>query len=229
MKIFKNPIFMFILGVFVSSGFIVFAEYIVSADKIEYAPNVSVKDKIDDLYAHIKPAYTGSTTITPSKNTQTLNTNNKLLNSNITINPIPSNFADLSVSTITNANDIISGKKAFMADGTLLTGTGAECIRGSFVWQDSYSTNGYKLSSFDPTYFVLSGLNNGSNIRRLFYYNKNYNTSKLYSISLDTSSNSSNSVSETTIGTSFRIDNGLILKWSSASSTGQTYYYMVCK
>ena len=50
MKVFKNPIFMFILGVFVSSGFMVFAEYIVTADKIEYSANISVKDKIDDLY-----------------------------------------------------------------------------------------------------------------------------------------------------------------------------------
>ena len=133
MKVFKNPIFMFILGVFVSSGFIVFAEYIVSADKIEYAPNVSVKDKIDDLYTKIKPAYTGNTTVTPSKSTQTLNTNNKLLNSNITINPIPSTYKNLTTVTDVTPDNLLSNVKAYTNDGTLVTGNiSVNCIKGSY-------------------------------------------------------------------------------------------------
>lgn len=80
---------MFILGGITFSGLTVFAEYIVSADKIEYAPNVSVKDKIDDLYSKVKPDYTGNVEITPTKKEQTLLTNGKTLNSNITINAIP--------------------------------------------------------------------------------------------------------------------------------------------
>lgn len=38
------------------------------------------------------PAYTGATTITPSGETQILNTADKSLYENITINPIPSNY-----------------------------------------------------------------------------------------------------------------------------------------
>ncbi len=51
MKNIKSYLLMFILGGICFSGIGAFAEYIVTADKIEYATNVSVKDKIDDLYS----------------------------------------------------------------------------------------------------------------------------------------------------------------------------------
>lgn len=38
------------------------------------------------------PPYTGNVTVTPSRETQTLATANKILLTNITINPIPSNY-----------------------------------------------------------------------------------------------------------------------------------------
>lgn len=38
------------------------------------------------------PAYTGATEITPSQETQTLNTANKSVYQNIVVNPIPSNY-----------------------------------------------------------------------------------------------------------------------------------------
>lgn len=38
------------------------------------------------------PDYTGATIITPSRSAQTLYTSGKAVNSNITINPIPSNY-----------------------------------------------------------------------------------------------------------------------------------------
>ena len=50
MKILKNPIFMFILGGIILSS-VTYAATKVEADKIEYSENVSVKDKIDDLYS----------------------------------------------------------------------------------------------------------------------------------------------------------------------------------
>ena len=38
------------------------------------------------------PVFTGDYTITPSSETQVLNTQYKLMNDNVTINPIPSNY-----------------------------------------------------------------------------------------------------------------------------------------
>ena len=42
--------------------------------------------------AHDLPTYTGATTVTPTTETQTLQTANKSVLSDITINPIPSNY-----------------------------------------------------------------------------------------------------------------------------------------
>ena len=49
MKLVKNPLFTFILGIIIS-GSVVFAATQISASEIEYDSTHSVKDKIDDLY-----------------------------------------------------------------------------------------------------------------------------------------------------------------------------------
>ena len=38
------------------------------------------------------PNYTGSYTVTPTQSTQTLNTKDKTMTGNVTVNPIPSNY-----------------------------------------------------------------------------------------------------------------------------------------
>lgn len=53
MKLFKNPIFMFILGGIIFTTVSVYANFKIQADEIEYSNGVSVKDKIDDLYTGI--------------------------------------------------------------------------------------------------------------------------------------------------------------------------------
>ena len=50
MKLFKNPIFMFILGALIFTTVGVYATIKIEANEIEYSEGVSVKDKIDDLY-----------------------------------------------------------------------------------------------------------------------------------------------------------------------------------
>ena len=49
MKFFKNPIFMFTLGIIIS-GCVAFAATQINANEIKYDNTHSVKDKIDDLY-----------------------------------------------------------------------------------------------------------------------------------------------------------------------------------
>lgn len=153
MKNIKSYLLMFILGGICFSGIGAFAEYIVTADKIEYATNVSVKDKVDDLYTKVKPIYTGSVEVTPSASTQTLQTNNKILNSNITINPIPSSYKNISDTTITSASDIAKGKYAYNSSGTRLLGTAT--IVNIFTMKlrtESYSSTDAGITNYNiPT------------------------------------------------------------------------------
>lgn len=47
---------------------------------------------VTEIHGGAYPEYTGSTMITPTTETQTLNTKDKSVLSNITINPIPNNY-----------------------------------------------------------------------------------------------------------------------------------------
>jgi hypothetical protein len=60
----------------------------------EFTKNIiSVEAEIATNIKHSElPAYTGETEVTPSNETQTLQTANTALYDNITINPIPSNY-----------------------------------------------------------------------------------------------------------------------------------------
>ena len=51
MKVFKNPIFMFLLGAIIFTGIGAYATIKLQASEIEYSEGVSIKDKIDDLYS----------------------------------------------------------------------------------------------------------------------------------------------------------------------------------
>ena len=201
------------------------------SDKVDYSEGVTVKDKIDDLYTKVKPSYTGSTTITPATSTQTLSTNGKVLNSNITINPIPSSYKELTTTTDVSANSLLSGVKAYTSDGELVTGNiSTDCVSGNFVWQSSYSTNGYQIANFKPSYFLISGTPNDG-IRYIFYYNNSISTNNFYNIKIP--SNGDESINYTTTSlvnnTKWAMDNnGLIMKWSTGW-TGYTINYMICK
>ena len=177
MKILKNPIFMFILGGICFYSISVFAEYVVSADKVEYSSNVSVKDKIDDLYTRVKPVYNGNTEVTPTKNNQTLLTNGKILNSNITINKIPDKFVDISDSTLTSSNELMNGKVAYKADGTKIVGSVSvnDCISGTY--NHKANTQWQIQLSFSPTFYLLKLSHNMQGQVVLFYENT---TNKTY-------------------------------------------------
>ena len=66
---------------------------------------VSNKQSVIDQYSGYS-LYTGSTTFTPTTSSQTISTKDKMLNSNITINAIPSKYTNLSFGTPQYAEDL---------------------------------------------------------------------------------------------------------------------------
>ena len=69
-------------------------------------------DALDALYANINSKYTGVTEVIPSQSSQTLNTKDKVLTKNITINAIPNTYKNLTSSTPVSVSDIVSDKKS---------------------------------------------------------------------------------------------------------------------
>ena len=229
MKNIKNYLLSFILGGIIFSGITVFAEFIVTADKIEYSANVSVKDKIDDLYTKVKPSYSGIVEITPTKSNQVLLTNNKIVNSNIIINKIPDKFIDISDSTIDVSNDLTIGKVAYKANGTRILGSHVEeCVNGSHVWTQNDSTNGYNVVNYRPSLFSITATD-VSGARFFWYYNSSINATQFYTVKPNNTESVVilRSFSEQT---SFNLgSNYLQLKWGISSWLGQTLYYTVCR
>ena len=165
MKNIKNYLLSFILGGIIFYSISVFAEYIVTADKIEYSTNVSVKDKIDDLYTKVKPTYTGVTTYTPDANGKTFETAGKILNSNIVIDPISTNLKDIHDSTVTSNSDVALGKVAYKSDGTKLTGT-LEAY--SAVTTTTYASG--VITKTGAGTFWTQQISVGKNVRKVIIY-----------------------------------------------------------
>ena len=219
-KFIKNNIVGFVLGAIIFSGISVFATLAITADQIEYSPNVSVKDKIDDLYTKVKPAYTGTTSVTPTDSEQVLQTAGKYLSSNITVgaSTIPSNYKDVTNSTITSASDILSGKKAYLSDGTLATGTRAECVIGKVPKGSGHR----QLANFKPSTFLFFNLDADKKYWGNFY-NAEYSLTNIVAFNIN---------NQTTYTTSFAgnltVDNtGLYIDWDTTSYNN--LLYLACK
>ena len=224
-KFIKNNLLGFILGAIIFSGIGAYAEYIITADKVEYSKDISVKDKVDDLYTKVKPSYTGATSITPSTTTQTLQTNNKLLNSNITINPIPSTYKSLTTTTTATASDLLAGKTAYDNNGNLITGNiSTNCVSGTFTCSTCTTSNGQLIASIiNPTQITIFN-NSYKNLQYIFYYNKNISSNVLFSTS---DSNSYLHVSST-FEAKFKVLNNKLYIYNFAAE-GTTWYYTICK
>ena len=60
--------------------------------------SISIESSGKDLNMNVEKGvgtYTGTTTVTPTEETQTLYTAGFMMNSNVTINPIPSNYGKI--------------------------------------------------------------------------------------------------------------------------------------
>ena len=232
-KIFKSRILLVIVTVILTGSISVYAAGRYYANQVEYEPsnpnfNVdNMADALDALYTNIKPEYTGAIEVTPSQSSQTLNTKDKALTKNITINPIPNTYKNLTTQTNATASDILSGKTAYTSDGTLVTGNiSTNCISGSHVWTQNDANNGFKLTDYAPSYFAVSAYLSKASVGFIWYYNKNINANEFYSIS--SSTDATLSTVPLSSNSSFGINNNLVLRWSS-NWVGETLYYMVCK
>ena len=228
-KVFKNNIKL-IIGIIIGgllSGGVVYAA--VSASAVTYSNTNSglkdsngnnvtnVQEAIDVLYSKVKPAYTGTTTFTPTETVQTILTNGKLLNSDITINAIPSTYKYLEESTSVDASKLLSGETAYDNLGNYITGTHTEeCVKGSFSW----TSEPYQIAPFNPSFFVVYGTS----------------TSRWYHV-YDRENDSSNTIgfndelsqypAKFSLSTNFTINNGLYTKNTNIDPF--TAYYIACR
>lgn len=226
MKITKSNLFFFLLGAIIFTGVGAFAAIKIDADKVNYSEGVTVKDKIDDLYTKVKPNYTGSTTITPSTSTQTLSTNGKILNNNITINPIPATYKNLSQSTTVEANKLLSGYTAYNQDGMKITGTlSTNCISTSFTCSTCNTSSGQVIADMAPTSFILYGYN-GTNFTTLMIYDSRINNSKFLTTNVSTGSGTIK-YADGNFSNKYLISNNKLYarNWGSNG----TFYIMACK
>ena len=151
----KGYIFSFIFGLMVATTVTVVASNL-NASEIDYK-NTKVSDALDTLYQRSTyTEYNGTTTITPSTEIQTLNTNNKLLKNNLTINAIPSTYKNLSTVTDFTASDLIYGKTAYNSNGELITGSiiGGNCVYGTITCTDT-AGDLIKIVDFNPSVLDL--------------------------------------------------------------------------
>ena len=155
MKLIKNPIFMFILGIIIS-GTTVFAVTQISASEIEYDNTHSVKDKIDDLY----------TTATTFKNLS--QTTTATASDLLTGKTAYDNLGNLITGNI-SISDCVSGTytKPANSNVNLVYGITATRVLISFF---NPNGTGNKLLVYDPNinnYYVIGYTNNSPSITGL--------------------------------------------------------------
>ena len=141
-----------------------------------------------------------------------------ILGSNITIDPIPTKYKELTTTTTVTANTLLSGKTAYDNLGNLITGNiSTDCIMGSFT-----PSAGYQISSFNPSFFVVYS-NSDSTMRWYNIYDKYWDSSNYFEFN----SKLAAVPKKTAVTVGYTLNNGLYLKdWGSHT---ETTYYIVCK
>ena len=132
MKNIKSYLLSFILGGIIFSGITVFAEYVITADKIEYSANTSVKDKIDDLYS-------AKNTIIFNKNQQIANLTAERDNLQSQLNSITPDKSSFSfVSTTTPKTFDLGFKPKYISCFALLSSSNSY---NAIIYNQDYSSN----------------------------------------------------------------------------------------
>ena len=121
-KLLNSKLFLIIVCAIVFGSIGVVAGNI-NASEVDYK-NTKLDAAIDDLYERSTyTEYSGVTTVIPSSESQILETNDKLLKSDITIQAIPSSYKNLTTETTVAANNLLVGNTAYNQAGELITGT----------------------------------------------------------------------------------------------------------
>ena len=219
----KKYIIGFIIGAVIFSGISIFATTQIVASNISYK-NTTVESAIDTLYTKAKSDYSGDTTFTPTTSSQTIQTNNKILKSDITINPIPSTYKELSTATTVTANDLLNGITAYDNLGNLITGNiSTNCIYGNKVFTDDVSTATGQLieNQFIPTtFYIVRPFKNN-----MVAYLESYDSNNVFLIGLSTESLQSRVFTDW-----FRLDsNSLYIRNLASDNIGKTFYYVACR
>lgn len=240
-KINKDNILSFILGalIFGTTGVLAatFLANNISYDNSSSGINSSnIQGAIDELYTKANTSYdeySGTTTYTPSTSTQTISTNNKLVKSDITINPIPSSYKSLTTTTTATANDLLSGKTAYNSNGQIIEGTHVEeCVRG--VYNKPVNTLIDINLGFNPNYLYLDYIISSDNHQKLFYNTLIDSNIYIYIIGTKDTDNSYNGTTMTNGNSIYSINNGHIIDASGITTSprykqGFNIYYMACR
>lgn len=91
----------------------------------------------------VYPVYEGETVVTPTEDTQVLETDGYLLVDDIVVNPIPSNYIDTTDATGTSGSQILS-PYTFYANGQKIQGT-AELATATVDGNTLVLTNGFPI------------------------------------------------------------------------------------
>lgn len=227
-KFLESRVFLVIVCAIVFTSIGVFANNLL-ASEIDYN-DTTVDQALDTLYTKTKPDYTGETTFTPSSETQTIQTQNKILRNNITIEAVPSTYKNLI--TLTNeltANDLVSGKQAYNSNGEVITGSlNSNCVSGVITCnQDCAGSTGIKIVNFNPSFYATRYINNSTNVYDWNIYDSIYSQTKVYNVN----AKRTNQVTEfTASGNGYKYEDG----WFKFADWGNDYigaqvYYFICR
>ena len=154
--------------------------------------------------------FTPSASYTPTTTVQTLSTNDKYMNGNITIGAIPSNYKELSTATTVTANKLLSGETAYDNNGNLITGNiNTDCVSGTYNHEVNTQWNiylGFSPSRYMLTFDTGTGLNSAiyDVISNKIYIVRYYNDSTIEWNWLSIHNNAITSNFATTAGTYVR-------------------------
>ena len=182
----KKYLIGFIFGAIIFGTIGVYAGRTYLASDINYTKSnnttVSLDTALNELYTsasaleYVLPDY-----ITPTEAEQSYPTQGKKLTKNLVIKAIPSNYKNVSDSTISQASDILSGKSAYLSNGTKVTGTRKECVYNTVTCTTCNSSNGQEIASVAANFFII--VNNDAT--HLWYYNSQTNSTNFMDGSLN--------------------------------------------
>ena len=222
----KKIVISIFLTAIIFTGIGVYAGTLIYADQVEYAPNVTVKDKIDDLYT-IASTYKNLSVPTSIQSSDLL-LNKKAYNSDGTLitGSIATYNGATNVTPSTSSQTLSTSGKYVNSD---ITVSAIPVTTAHISFTSTSSAQTFDLG-FRPKYISCAAIPSGSGFYGLIIYNYDYSTS--YALRL-ISNASTSSVSDTSLTANVRTslstfytisDSGFSWNVVSSSWLGKTVY-----